>query len=79
MTLARSCCQFSVLLVGIAAITGCGRKPLVAPDTGPPTVIVAKPIERDITESVEFTGRTDGIASDAIPGAARSASQATAS
>jgi hypothetical protein len=25
------------------------------------------------------TGRTDGIASDAIPGAARSASQATAS
>jgi RND family efflux transporter MFP subunit len=61
MTLARSCCPFSVLLIGIAAITGCGRKPLVAPDSGPPTVIVAKPIQRDITESVEFTGRTDGI------------------
>jgi RND family efflux transporter MFP subunit len=62
MNLARSCSLLSVLFF-FAAMTsvGCGRKPLAAPDTTPPTVIVAKPIERDVTESVEFTGRTDGI------------------
>lgn len=62
MNLVRSCSQLSVLvLIAAMMAVGCSRKPREAPDTTLPTVVVAKPIQRDVTESVEFTGRTDGV------------------
>src|SRR5262249_35010090 len=65
MTLARSCWQLSLLLA-LAALAGCGRKPLAAPDTAPPIVTVAKPTQRDVTDTVDFTGRTDAVFSTDI-------------
>src|SRR5262245_7404615 len=68
MSFARSSCQLLCLFLTIAALTGtgCARKPLAAPDTAPPTVTVAKPVEREVTDHVEFTGRTDAVISTDI-------------
>jgi multidrug efflux system membrane fusion protein len=42
------------------AALGCHRGPLVPPITEEaPVVTVSKPVERDVTDFVEFTGRTD--------------------
>jgi multidrug efflux system membrane fusion protein len=66
MTLARSCWQLSLFLLALGALAGCGRKPLAAPDTAPPTVIVTKPTQRNVTDTVDFNGRTDAVFSTDI-------------
>ena len=43
----------------LASLSGCAQKPPAPPDTSPPTVTVSLPIERQVTDSVDFTGRTD--------------------
>ncbi|HEX3870866.1 MAG TPA: efflux RND transporter periplasmic adaptor subunit, partial [Pirellulales bacterium] len=41
----------------------CNRKPAAPPTAEPPTVTVALPVQREITDFVDFTGRTDAVAS----------------
>ncbi len=49
-------------LVSMAFVaSGCTNKPKTAPETTPPTVTVSKPIERNVTDYVDFTGQTDAI------------------
>src|SRR5262249_7190823 len=40
-------------------LSGCDRKTAAPVDTAPPVVSVSKPIEREVTDYVDFTGRTD--------------------
>src|SRR5262249_15225281 len=40
-------------------LPSCERKPAAKADTSPPEVSVSKPVERPVTEYVDFTGRTD--------------------
>lgn len=61
MRLAYSLFMISSLAPALFLSTGCTRKPATPPQTPPPTVTVSKPIERDVTDYVEFTGRTDAI------------------
>jgi multidrug efflux system membrane fusion protein len=47
-----------VVMIGLAA--GCGRKPLLpSTSTGTPVVSVSKPVAREVTDYVDFTGRTE--------------------
>ncbi|CAN5189047.1 multidrug efflux RND transporter periplasmic adaptor subunit MexE [soil metagenome] len=59
-----------LLLCGLApaalAQTGCTKKPTGAKETAPQSVTVSKPIQRDVTDYVDFTGRTDAIISTEI-------------
>jgi RND family efflux transporter MFP subunit len=48
------------LAVGIG-IVGCARKPAGAPAAPPVPVSVSVPVEREVTESVEFTARTAAV------------------
>jgi len=61
MKLAYSLFMISWLTPALVLSTGCTRKPAGPPQAPPPTVTVSKPIERDVTDYVEFTGRTDAI------------------
>jgi multidrug efflux system membrane fusion protein len=47
----------------IAAIFGCGGEGRSATNVPPPVVRVAKPIVRDVTDYVYFSGRTDAVQS----------------
>jgi multidrug efflux system membrane fusion protein len=52
---------FSAALLLLAALVGCaGRKPQVA-SAETPVVPVSVPVSREVTESVDFTGRTDSV------------------
>src|SRR5262249_22726277 len=52
-----------------AGLTGCTRAPVQATGSGPPTVTVSYPLEREVTDYEEFTGRT--AAPDAVQVRAR--------
>jgi RND family efflux transporter MFP subunit len=43
------------------AAAGCGRAPLEAAPTPPPEISVSQPIEREITDYADFTGRTAAV------------------
>ena len=52
---------FSAAFLLLAALAGCAaRKPQVAPAENP-VVPVSLPVSREVTESVDFTGRTDAV------------------
>jgi multidrug efflux system membrane fusion protein len=57
--------RFSSLYIPLAAVIcfaalGCHRGPLVPPNsTETPVVTVSKPVEREVTDFVDFTGRTE--------------------
>ena len=60
MKLLRSWLPMACVLPALwASLTGCSGKPPEKPDTSPPVVAVSKPIERDITDYVDYTGRTE--------------------
>jgi multidrug efflux system membrane fusion protein len=46
------------VLFGTVLATGCQHKPSASP-AAPPGVDVSQPVEREVTDHVEFTGRTD--------------------
>ncbi|HWA97045.1 MAG TPA: biotin/lipoyl-binding protein, partial [Pirellulales bacterium] len=50
-------------MLSFAAATGCHRASPAAPAAQPPVVTVAKPVQREITDYVDFTGRTDAVSS----------------
>jgi multidrug efflux system membrane fusion protein len=52
--------HFGLVVVIGAAAAGCGQKPVLPPTaTETPVVTVSKPVERDVTDYVDYTGRTD--------------------
>ncbi|HEY3964972.1 MAG TPA: efflux RND transporter periplasmic adaptor subunit [Planctomycetaceae bacterium] len=54
-------CLLVLVVVGMMASAGCGRRPpQVAPHEAP-TLPVSKPAQREITDYVDFTGRTDAV------------------
>jgi membrane fusion protein, multidrug efflux system len=57
--------NFVRLLCGLMPLllftSGCTRKPATPPPSDPPTVSVSKPIEREVTDYADFTGRTDSV------------------
>jgi RND family efflux transporter MFP subunit len=53
---------FSVLSAGLClTLTGCTRGPSEAPVTAPVPVTVSYPVEREITDYADFTGRTAAV------------------
>ena len=47
------------LVMGGVAVAGCQPPPQAVPPTKPAVVLVSKPVSEEITDSEEFTGRTD--------------------
>src|SRR5437016_2706431 len=43
------------------ALIGCSRTPAEAPEKHPPTVTVSYPLEREVTDYQEYTGRTAAV------------------
>jgi multidrug efflux system membrane fusion protein len=48
-------------LIFAAALTGCGQGPPQVAPPQPPTVPVSQPVQREVTDYVDFTGRTDAV------------------
>ena len=51
------CCCFALA----AAMTGCVQHPPQAAPSEPPAVPVSQPVEQQVTDYVDFTGRTDAV------------------
>jgi multidrug efflux system membrane fusion protein len=57
----------ALLLLGLTLLpAGCGQRPARQPDTGKPVIPVSQPVERQVTDYVDYTGRTDAIDSVTI-------------
>src|SRR5712672_13831 len=51
-----------ILLLGLClGLAGCARVPSAAPETAPTPVTVSRPVERDVTDYADFTGRTAAV------------------
>jgi membrane fusion protein, multidrug efflux system len=53
--------RLGVWLVGLGALAGCGPGPPEVAPPEPPVVPVSQPVEREVTDFVDFTGRTDAV------------------
>jgi RND family efflux transporter MFP subunit len=52
----------AVVILGFSSVlAGCGRAPSEAPASAPLPVMVSHPIERDVTDYADFTGRTAAV------------------
>src|SRR3954451_7393750 len=50
------------LLLGLClGLAGCTRVPSGVPKAAPPPVTVSRPVEREVTDYVDFTGRTAAV------------------
>src|SRR5215475_1839863 len=51
-----------ILVLGVClGLAGCVRGPSAAPEAAPATVTVSRPVERDVTDYADFTGRTAAV------------------
>src|SRR5271165_5953141 len=51
-----------ILLLGLCiGLAGCARVPSGAPEAAPTSVAVSRPVERDVTDYADFTGRTAAV------------------
>ncbi len=51
-----------ILLLGLClGLAGCARVPSEAPTAAPTPVAVSRPVERDVTDYADFTGRTAAV------------------
>src|SRR4051812_30911768 len=51
-----------LLLLGLClGLAGCVRAPSAAPEAAPTPVTVSRPVERDVTDYADFTGRTAAV------------------
>src|SRR5712671_6595428 len=51
-----------ILLLGLClGLAGCARVPSAAPEAAPTPVTVSRPVERDVTDYADFTGRTAAV------------------
>ena len=48
-----------LVMAVVGTLPGCAGKSPAATDTSPPAVNVSQPIEREVTDYVEFVGRTE--------------------
>src|SRR5437867_2142867 len=62
------------LLLAAHALPGCDRKPVAGSAPAPPSVAVARPLQKTITEWDEYTGRFTAVASIEVRAAAQVAS-----
>ena len=53
--------RLSLLALATAAIGGCNEDKPAAKKVAPPVVTVTQPVEKEITEHEDFTGRTDAV------------------
>jgi RND family efflux transporter MFP subunit len=51
----------ALILAACVSLTGCARSPSGAPPAAPVSVSVAYPVEREVTDSVDFTARTAAV------------------
>ena len=51
----------ALLLLWIGLTAGCGQSAAVAPSPEPTTVSVSYPVEREVTDYADFTGRTAAV------------------
>jgi multidrug efflux pump subunit AcrA (membrane-fusion protein) len=51
-----------ILVIEVVA-AGCGSPESQGPSHGPPTVLIATPLQQEVTDHAYFTGRTDAIES----------------
>jgi multidrug efflux system membrane fusion protein len=56
-------CARTLTVAALIALTGCTQKPPQVAPAEVPAVPVAKPVPRQITDHVDFTGRTDAVKS----------------
>src|SRR5690242_5917121 len=50
------------VLIGLClGLAGCVRVPSAAPEAAPTPVTVSRPVERDVTDYADFTGRTAAV------------------
>jgi RND family efflux transporter MFP subunit len=52
--------RFVLLALGLG-LAGCVRAPSAAPEAAPTPVTVSRPVERDVTDHADFTGRTAAV------------------
>jgi multidrug efflux system membrane fusion protein len=57
----RSCLVVVVTASGLIAAVGCQRSPTQVAPSEPPALPVSKPVQREVTDYVDFTGRTDAV------------------
>jgi multidrug efflux system membrane fusion protein len=59
----RSVFRLVLVICAVAEVltAGCEQSQPQVPSTEPPAVPVAKPLEKEVTEFVDFTGRTDAV------------------
>jgi membrane fusion protein, multidrug efflux system len=57
----RSCLAGLFITVGLVASGGCQRAPSQAAPAEPPAVPVSQPVQRDVTDFVDYTGRTNAV------------------
>ena len=54
--------QMRILLLALClGLAGCARVPSEAPEAAPMPVTVSYPVERDVTDYADFTGRTAAV------------------
>jgi multidrug efflux system membrane fusion protein len=58
--------RFALLVTLAAILIGCQKKAPPAVSSAPPVIPVALPVERDVTDFAEYTGRTDAVQSVSI-------------
>jgi multidrug efflux system membrane fusion protein len=61
MTTRSTSARLGLLLVSSAALIGCTHGPPQVAPPEPPAVPVSQPVEREVTDYVDFTGRTDAV------------------
>src|SRR5713226_6056723 len=60
-TVLMSLVGLGLFLGSCLALTGCARAPAEGPGKQPPTVTVSYPLEREVTDYQDYTGRTAAV------------------
>ena len=50
-----------IVMFALAAALGCGCAQAPPSDSGPPIVNVSRPIQRNVIDYIDYTGRTDAV------------------
>src|SRR5947208_1023213 len=58
---ARRSALLGSCLISAGALIGCSHSPPTPAPPGPPAIPVSRPVSREVTDSVDFTGRTDAV------------------
>src|SRR5690349_11065789 len=62
LPMVRNCLLLLIGAFGLAAGGGCHPSPQLPP-AQPPTIPVSQPVQREVTDYVDYTGRTDAVES----------------